>query len=320
LFISIAAQYRDRTLSMSQVLNQALHLSSKILGWMILITLCKLVARLLHKGIGVVWPNDAHPILNFLSSTSLVIVYFTFILLTFFVVPIFIYETISIRESIKRSVQVFRKRWIELLFGEFFLILIASLPVAIFYILIKAIGNISIVQIVFDIAAMECGFLIMQSVFITALYIESIEGTVPIAVPVGSLDETLTIEDMSSVSSPSDLRLSKVSKMQCAFSWSVAMFYFIEIVVLTKTTPVFFGLYKDFHAQLPQPVAMLIWFSTSWAAVSGLIFGCLVIGKDYLVSKTAAVRINIISLFFLSVFVMTWMLLLIQPILKYHKD
>jgi len=112
-------------------------------------------------------------------------------LMTFFMIPVLIYEDRPLFESLRRSGRLFKKTWGETLITGFFLgiifllfILAGFVPVALGFYLIVALGNMLLgvgllVLGVCLIVVLVSMYYAAQGVVIAALYIYATEGVVP---------------------------------------------------------------------------------------------------------------------------------------------
>jgi len=129
---------------------------------------------------------------NLLGRVVIAIIGMAWSLLTFFVVPVMIFENISVVESIKKSSHLFKKTWGENVVGQFsmgffffILALIGLIPMAIliFFLASSAVSFI----VILPVAALLLMYLVLlgiissslNGIFVAALYNYANSGKIP---------------------------------------------------------------------------------------------------------------------------------------------
>jgi hypothetical protein len=134
----------------------------KIIGWALLTASVGMVLRALEERAG------------FLGRIVIAIIGVAWAIVTFFVVPVLLYEEVSVFSSVKRSGSIFKERWGEQFTGNFsigIILFLVSLPVLIVCgALIAVAAPVGIVLMILAVGAMIGIGGALSGVFNAALY------------------------------------------------------------------------------------------------------------------------------------------------------
>ncbi|MCA1833656.1 MAG: DUF6159 family protein [Actinomycetota bacterium] len=134
----------------------------KIIGWAALAATVGLILRSLEEKAG------------FLGRIVIAIVGAAWSAVTFFVVPVLIYEDLGVVDSVKRSGSLFKQRWGEQFVGNAsigIVIFLLVIPVAIVgYLLMQVVAVLGVVVLVLGIGALTAAGGAMSGIFNAALY------------------------------------------------------------------------------------------------------------------------------------------------------
>jgi hypothetical protein len=150
----------------SPTLGDGIHLAStrtaKLAGWALLTTTVGLLLRVLEERAGIV----GRLVINLIGIAWSVT--------TFMVVPVLLFEDLSVTDSVKRSASLFRQRWGEQLVGNgsiglalFLVALVALIPCALLFAVAHVLGAIAVVIVV---GALMVTSAALSGIFNAALY------------------------------------------------------------------------------------------------------------------------------------------------------
>ncbi len=143
----------------------------EILRWALLAATVGIVLRVIQERTGI------------LGRVAGIIGSIAWGLVTFFVVPVLLFEPVDVRGAIRRSASIFRKRWGEQLVGN--LTIGLALMIVVIPVMVVGLGLV-LVSPAIGIGTMVVGFLALMvfasalgEVFNAALYRYAVAGTVP---------------------------------------------------------------------------------------------------------------------------------------------
>jgi len=214
--VALSAHFRDESFSIKRAITEAWALRKEIRNWAALTAFVNLVLALLEiLGAGVDFLEKTPWVGRLVADLIISFAGITWNLATFFVLPIMVYEKLSVREACRRSSMMLRERWGEMVIGFVSINGIIGIAVLIpilvgfslFFgsVLIQAYWNFHFDPFHFIIVGLAIAFLgaliigligvgvidpAAKTIFRTALYIYTIEGVVPSSYSKELLDET----------------------------------------------------------------------------------------------------------------------------------
>lgn len=315
LFTAISKLFRNETISLVDALRRGWFLKQRICAWAVLLVLLDL---------GLYFLKD-FPLGKFLYSVFNSI----FNLMTYFVIPILIFEGLPILEASRRSFLMFRQRWIELILG----LLGISLPIIILCLLLL-LGGFSVpfltvkpllaISLSFLCSAIFISITTAETIFLVTLYVQAVEGVLPTPIESDALNENWILKDKTEETSnplpPVPLEEERWAKHATTFSsWIVSGLFWVILIFLAKTTAVFGKIFRDFHVQFFLPIKAILFHPWESSILIGTVFTVCLIWKDYLMKPRKAITLNLMVLLFAILSAIGWGYILISHILNTHE-